>query len=298
MKDSIETLKKIYKPYKYTILNKCTLLESTSGNIVIKEKGKTNLRELFSYLKSRNFTCFPKLIEENREEVNVFEYVDNIEIPVAQKANDLMKVVASLHEKTSYNKEVTDDKYKEIYENVLSNIHYKRSVYSDLISFSEDSLFPSPSEQLLLINSNKMFEALDFCERELESWLEMVLEKKKQKVSLIHNNLRLEHYLKSNNDCLISWDNACVDTPVIDLVTLYRNDALNIDFRESLDTYLKYHALSDDELKLFFILIVIPDEINLNNEEIRNVKNVRHVIDYIFKTEDLIRPYYSKEKEE
>ena len=58
MKNSIDILKKIYKPYKYTLKNSCTLLESTTGNIIIKEKGKTNIKELYSYLQSRNFIFF------------------------------------------------------------------------------------------------------------------------------------------------------------------------------------------------------------------------------------------------
>ena len=44
------------------------------------------------------------------------EYVEDVNISLEQKALDLIKVVALLHSKTTYFKEVTKDKYKEIYE--------------------------------------------------------------------------------------------------------------------------------------------------------------------------------------
>lgn len=298
MKNSLDVLKKIYKPYKYTIINSCTLLESTSGNVIVKKKGSTNIRELFNYLSSRSFNNFPKLLEDNRDEVNVFEYVEDVSMPVDQKASDLIDILSNLHNKTTYYKEVTADTFKEIYENVLSNIIYKEKFYNDLISDAEDNVFLSPSENLLLTNSYKIFDAIEFCKRELEEWYSMVSEKKKERVALIHNNLKLEHYIRNTNDYLISWDKATMDTPVLDLYTLYKNEALVINFSNILKKYLDVYPLKDHELKLFFILIVLPDEIALNKDEFNNVKDVRYLLDYIFKTEDLIRPYYSKQEKE
>ena len=80
MNESINALKKIYKPYRYTIVNSCTLFESTKGNIIVKKKSNSNIRDLYNYLESRNFHNFPKLIEDNRSDINVFEYVENISI--------------------------------------------------------------------------------------------------------------------------------------------------------------------------------------------------------------------------
>lgn len=298
MKSSIDVLKQLYKPYKYTIKGKCTVLESTSGNVVVKEKGKVNIRDLYGYLISRNFNCFPKLIEDNRSDVNVYEYIDDVEMPKEQKMDDLIDIVASLHNKTSYNKEVTSDKYKEIYENILANILYKENFYNELIRLAEDSVFPSPSSQLLLVNSSKIFASLDFSKKELEKWYNQVLEKKNQRVSLIHNNLRLDHFLRNDNDYLISWENAKVDTPILDLVVLYQNECLNVAFSDKFNKYLQSFSLTDEEIILFFILIIIPYEVNLNNTEFNNVIEVRRLIDYVFKTEDLVRSYYSKNKEE
>ena len=45
---------------------------------------------------------------------------------------------------------------------------------------------------------------------------------------------------------------------------------------------------------LLFIMLVMPDEINLTDNELNNVTITRKYLDYIYKTENLVRPYYSK----
>ena len=48
MNRSLDILKDIYKPYRYTIKGKATILETTSGDFIIKEKNK-DLNELYNY---------------------------------------------------------------------------------------------------------------------------------------------------------------------------------------------------------------------------------------------------------
>ena len=67
-----------------------------------------------------------------------------------------------------------------------------------------------------------------------------------------------------------------------------------MDFSEPLKIYLDNFTLTDKEKKLLFIMLVMPDELVLTpNNEIRNVYLVRSYLDYVFKTENLIKPYYS-----
>ena len=83
MNRSLDILKAIYKPYRYTIKGKATILETTSGDFLIKEKNK-DLNELYNYLISRGFDNFPKLIDSSRKDINVFEYVESITMPKEQ----------------------------------------------------------------------------------------------------------------------------------------------------------------------------------------------------------------------
>ena len=99
--------------------------------------------------------------------------------------------------------------------------------------------------------------------------------------------------IKNKEDYLISWDNYIIDSPIIDIVKLYKKIYLNMDFSEPLKIYMTKFELTDIEKKLLFIMLVMPDEINLTNNELKNVSIVRKYLDYIFKTENLIKPYYS-----
>ena len=55
MNSSLEVLKKIYKPYRYTLKGNVVVLHTTSGDLVVKKKSDTDIKTIFNYLKSRNF---------------------------------------------------------------------------------------------------------------------------------------------------------------------------------------------------------------------------------------------------
>lgn len=294
MNRSIEVLKNIYRPYRYTIKGKTTILESTSGNIVVKERTK-DLKELFNYLNSRSFNNFPKLIDESREQVNVFEYIDDIKMPREQKINDLIVLVANLHNKTSYYKEVSEDKYKSIYEDIKNNIVYLKQYYSDEFDQKFTEIYPSPSDYLLLNNYTKINNCLLFCENELDNWYDLVKDIRKQRVCVVHNNLELDHFIKNDNSYLISWDNSMIDTPVIDVIKLYKKEYYSVAFEPILSKYFDIVNLHEDEKKLLFIMLSLPWVVTNSQDEFNNCKSLNELLDYIYKTENLIRPYYSKE---
>lgn len=297
MNRSLDILKAIYKPYRYTIKGKATILETTSGDFIIKEKNK-DLNELYNYLISRGFDNFPKLIDSSRKDLNVFEYVDTVNMPKEQMCDDIIDLIASLHNKTSYFKEVSEDKFKSIYEDIKSNISFLKNYYDTMyeIGFSEE--FMSPATYLFMRNFYKINAALDFCDREIDEWYELIKGESKIRVSVVHNNLSIEHFLKGNKEVLISWDNYLIDTPIIDIVKLYKNEYLNMNFSEVLERYFYKFPLLPYEQKLLFVLITMPPEIKMSNDEFNKCKNISKVIDYVFKTEDLIRPYYAEEEEE
>lgn len=294
MNKSIEILKSIYKPYRYTIKGKSTILETTCGDFIIKPKNK-DINELYTYLTNRGFINYPKIIDSSRDEVNVFEYVEDIKLPKEQKCDDLIEIIASLHNKTSYFKEVSEDKFKSIYEDVLSNINYLSNYYNTLYEIGFNEVYSSPSNYIFMRNYYKLNSALEYAKSELENWYNLVTSETKIRVCLIHNNLELNHLL---NDKLISWDNYMIDTPVIDIVKLYKKEWKNINFSEILERYMYKFPLLEYEKKLLFILISMPPQIKKSNNEFEKCKVVSEVMDYVFKTEELIRPYNTEHEEE
>ena len=292
--NNIDLINKLYKPYKITKKGKSTIIETTEGKFVIKEKNK-DLKELYEYLKSRNFYNFPKLVDYSRNNINIYEYKDDYDYPYEQKINDLIDVVTKLHSNTSYNKEVTEDKFKEIYDNIKNNLDYYEYLYNSFVNNIEKERFISPSHYLFIRNSSKIFNEIKFAKEKLNNWYDKVKNKKEYRVSIVHNNLKLDHYIKED-DTLISWDNYFVDTPILDIYNLYKNESNNIDLEEAVNKYIKDMNLSEEEKELLFILLCIPKDIKFTNNEYDNTIKVQNMIDYTNRVEKLIRPYYIKDE--
>lgn len=291
--NSINILTKIYKPYKITVKGSVKIFNSSNGNYVIKEKKNKDIKELYKYLSSRSFISFPKLIEDSRDGINVFEYIEDTSIDNEQKLLDLVNVISLLHNKTCYYKEVTNDKIKSIYEELLGRVNFMEEYFNTMIYNIEDNVFVSPANNLILNNSSKIFDSLTFLKSEIEEWYKISVDLNKIRVCLIHNNLDLEHYIKNSEDYLISWDNYKIDSPILDIVKLYKKVYLDMNFSEALSIYMDNFRLNDSEKKLLCIMLVLPDEINLSTNELKNVSVIRKYLDYIYKTEDLIKPFYS-----
>ena len=296
MNKSLEVLKAIYKPYRYTIIGKATKLETTSGDFIVKEES-SDIKKLFNYLKTRGFYNYPKLIDGTRKDVNVYTYIENITIPNEQKLLDMIDVVSNLHNTTSYYKEVSEDKYKTIYEDIKDNIEYLKNYYNTKYDIYFNEIYMSPSHFLFMRNYYKVIQALRFCEEELDKWYEIVKDNKSIRVCIVHNNLKLDHFIESDNNYLISWDNYIIDTPVIDIVNLYKNEYNYYNFSEVLKKYMNSFPLLEYEQKLLFILLALPPIVKEDSNEFNNTMIMQENFDYIFKTEDLIRPYYSNNEE-
>lgn len=289
MNNALEVLKREFKPYRLTKKKNVTIIDSTSGTFVVKEKKDNKVANAYEYLTSRNFDYFPKLAKEDRQDVNIFEYVEDIPMPKEQKAIDMIDLVALLHNKTTYFKEVTKDKYKEIYENLKDNILYTENYYNFLYESLIEEVYPSPSHYLLMRNMYKIFSALDFCTKELDDWFNNAKDDLKTRVAFIHNNLETDHFIKNTREYLISWEKSKIDSPILDLIKFYQKEYMNLNFEPIIDRYLRNYPLSSQEKHLFFIVISIPPIMNLEGMEISVTKEIRKKLDYMFKTENLIK---------
>ena len=292
---SLDILQSIYKPYRYTINKGITIVESTSGKFVIKKQNK-DLYSLFNYLTSRGFTNMPTLVYKNQE--NVFTYNEEDIIPKEQKLDNLASVIASLHNKTVYYKNTSIDNYKEIKELIEDNIHYMQLEYEGLFLNICKEEYMSPSKYLFARNYYKIVQNLKYTEDKLNNWYSITQNNSKERVAVVHNNLAMDHYIyNENGGVLISWDNYKIDSPILDIVSLYQKEYLNYDFTCFFQKYLNTFNLLDSEKELLFILISLPPKIKEGNNEFNNTKYMKQYIDYIYKTEALIRPYNSKEDE-
>ncbi len=273
------------KVNKYTIKGKTTIVDTPLGQFALKKR-KGN--DVYKYLVSRNFDYFPNIVDYTNDSI-MFEYQEDVDYDDSQRAFDIIHLVALLHSKTTYYKEVDYDENKLIYESLIERINYIDNYYQDIIKIIESKVYMSPSEYLIARNISKVFECINYCKYELESWYELIKDKKRKRVVTLHNNLKLDNLIKNKGIYLISWENSKIDIPIYDFVNFYREYALNFDFSILLDEYERIFPLLEEEKKLLFVLISIPNKLEFDSNEYTMVKKVRNTLDMIYKTEYLLK---------
>ena len=276
---------------KYTMKGKTMIVNTPLGQFALK---KGNLDNIYKYLLSRNFEYFPKVIDSN-EDSTIYEFVDDVKYDNDQRAFDLIHTIALLHSKTTYYKDVDIDEYKKIFEETMEKINYIYNYYMDVINIIESKIYMSPSEYLIARNISKIFSCIYFCKNELEQWYEIVKNEKRKRVVTLHYNLKLDNIIRNKSVYLIGWEYSKIDSPIYDFINFYNNYALYFDFRSLLNEYERIFPFKEEEKKLLSVLISIPSKIPNTEKEYNKVKNVRQLLDKIYKTELLLTP---KEKEE
>lgn len=276
---------------KITIKNNVKII---NNSYVIKQN---NLKgnNIFNYLLSRSFDYFPKVIKEDDNNI-YFEYIKDIKEPNEQKIIDLILLLSLLHSKTTFYKEVDIDYYKDIYESINHEIDDTYNYYNQVMDNIDNEIYMSPADYLIARNISIIYKNLNYAKEEINNWYKLIENKRKVRIVTIHNNLSLDHYLKSDKSYLISWDKSKQDMPIYDLVSLYKHNYLDYDFIPLLNIYLNKYSLTEEELKLFLILIAIPSKIKAEKTEYKRVLSVRRIIDYLYKTDIILKKYSIKQK--
>lgn len=282
------------KPKKYQLKGKAMIVDTDDGKYVLKTKERNVNNNIYNYLQTRSFDYYPEIISPNEEEFEVTKYEDEINMPTEQKMNDLINLVGLLHNKTTHYVEVSEDEFKKFYEDISNNIEYLYNYYNDIATLIESKVYMSPSEYLFIRNISKIYAALNFCKSEIETWYKMVKDKRKNRYVVIHNNLNVEHFIRNRNSYLISWDKARIDIPIFDIYKLYKKHALDYEFSEILKNYERSYPLLEEEKKLLFILMALPDKIDFDKRECDLCRDISKKIDLIYKTDIIISPYYTK----
>lgn len=283
---------KKYEFYKNSIIYK----DENDKKHVIKKKD-FNVLETYNYLNSRGFGYLPKL-EYLDDDVYVYEYVSNTKTPDEQRMSDLIKIDALLHNKTVYYKDISIDEVKEIYENLTAKINELYNYYDDVMTMIESRIYMSPSEYMLARNCSMIFNCLDFSRSKLDEWYEIMKNKNKKRIVLLHNNLDPKHLVRSDENVLISWNKSERNLPIYDFIKLYKNNYCNYDFNELYKEYIKRFPLTKEERMLLFINLFIPPKIVFSKPEIITTMEVSKLCNYLITTDKLFMENEAKNTEE
>lgn len=291
-----ENIKNRYKPYRYMLDGGVTVIDSSLGKFAIKRKTQ-DLLTLYNYLSTKDFYNYPTIDYDYKNEFYVTRFVNEDFIIKEEKEQEFAKIVALLHSKTVFFRETSIDNYKEIYDIIEENINYMQIFYEGLFLKSLKKEFQSPCEYLLSRNYYKIKSALNFASEKLRSWYEEV-DKTKMRVSIIHNNLSLKHFIYNiDKSIIISWDKFRIDSPIIDIVNYYKCDFDSSNIKAFLTEYLKRFELLDCERNLLFVMLCIPPIIKTDiANELEKTQEIKKLINYVYKTESTIRPYYSEDE--
>ena len=248
---------------------------------VLKNKSNNNVSELFKYLDSRSFNSYPEILDEDQNTYKM-KYLNNSDYYEITKGVELIKTVSELHYKTIFFKDVSKNKYRTIYNKISDNIEYLKKYYNSLIEKIENEVYMSPSHYLIARNYSSIDSSLNYAEKELKKWFNIVQNKTKERVCIIHNNLSLKHFIKDGGNYLISWDKHMVDTPILDLYIFYKKEGYKLDFNYLLNIYNENLELLKEEKMLLNILISIPPKIEELDDEYINCININNTLDYIY----------------
>lgn len=247
---------------------------------VIKNKKDNSVSELFKYLDDRGFYSHPEVIDED-DSTYTMKKIECENYYEINEGVELIKVMSELHNKTQFYKDVSKNKYRSINDKLLNNIEYLKKYYLSLIEKIENEIYMSPSHYLFARNYSLIDSSLEYSKKELKKWFNLVSNKTKERVCIVHNNVSKKHFAKEGKGYLLSWDNHMVDTPVLDLYIFYKKEGYKLDFNYLLDIYNQGLELTDEEKILLNILISIPPKIEEIDNEYLNTINIKNTINYM-----------------
>ena len=93
------------KNIKNITYNKNSIIFDSDNKYVAKNIND-NLINNYEYLIARGFNYIPDIIYHN-DNGYIYRYIDNLNVPIENKAHDLIKLMSLLHNKTVYYKNIS-----------------------------------------------------------------------------------------------------------------------------------------------------------------------------------------------
>ena len=254
-------------------------------------KLNTNNYDIYKYLLSRDYRFYPKNYNQLNDDFDISLYINGLIINNEQKINDYIKLIALLHQKTSYKREINLDEIKDKYESIIKKINKLREYYLSINEKINHELFLSPRSYLLVRNISLIYNVLDSIELLINELYQENKEEKSIRVALLHNNVDLDHLIIGTQNYLISWDKAYFNSPIYEIEDIYRKYYNIIELNDLLSIYENVNELNLFEKKLLIINLALPKELQLTNNTYNDTKIINNEITYLSKVYKLLIKY-------
>lgn len=262
----------------------------------VKKVKRSNKQELFKYLKSKGFKNYLTTIEETKE-YEMYRYISEDNLPIEDKAIEIINNMSLLHILTTTYQENNQSKITELYKQTDTTLLELKNYYLELQDYIETKEFFSPAEHLLMNNISNIYKALNYSKSKLEEWYQIVQNNKSIRYVQLHNNISLEHSLKEDILYFINWDISKKDLAIYDFINFYKNDFQVLDMNSLFQIYQSKFNYTEDEQLLFETIISIPPKINFTKNNYINTLKARYVVNYLEKT-NIFLLKDNKEKQE
>jgi len=263
-------------------INTAKLIEEDNNYYILKPR-KIEIEDIYSNLINRNFNNFLSPIEINNS-YEKYEFINELNSSDDDRSNDIVYLMSLLHNKTTSFNEVNENELKTRFEEIIKILDETYEYYSNLQNNIEEEIYMSPAEQLLMNNISKIYYLLNISRKNIEDYYEIISNKKVERKSIIHGNLKMNHILESKEKYLISWNNSKKEIPVYDLVKFYKNEYEKIELSSLYENYKSKYKLNEEEENLFISLISIPNIIKLDKTNYIDCININGLVDYVDKT--------------
>ena len=257
------------------------------NGMVYKKINNPKCGYLFDYLNSMNFNNIPDY--RFNDKYITYPYIDDLSIKNDLKAKELINLIASLHSKTSYTKDLDLNVINQLKDKYLSHVNYYQKYFYEFFLKNINNNYYKPSTYLILRNYTLINDYFNLTKKLITDWYGVVSESKHIRLSVIHNNLSLSHFIHNQDNYLISWDHFRNDFPVVDLAIFYQKYFNQFDNSSLFLDYLKINPLTEDEMMLFKILLLLNFTYSEEETTMGRLKNDTIFILYLKKTMSLIK---------
>ena len=253
-----------------------------------------NIFDKYKYLKSKNFLNIMDYQYVNGYEIR--DYLEDISLNKEEKISELLYLVTMLHIKTTHYKSLTISDIKRFYESETDEIFEIKNYYNKICEEYDLFMIMPPSVNLLIDNISLIFNSLDKSKMFLDKWYDVMKLKKRKRVVFNHNNLKDSNIIVNNNSYLINWNKSKIDSPIYDLLSLFKNNIKEIDLIDMFNIYESKYKLTIEEINLLFCKLLKIDKLLFNKKDIINTREVYYVLYYLNKINNFLDYYLKCEK--
>ncbi len=272
---------------KYSYIGNLRLLQSSNQKVLIKQKVKYNLEEIYQYLDDHHVSNYLRPLGIEKNEV-IFPYLEKCLLTSDEKAKKMVYNLALWQNKTTIHQSLNLDQVKEIYETYQKEIQHVMSYYHDLQDMIEMKVYMSSSEYLFIRNVSFIYEALQYAHSVLEQWYQLVSVKKSERCVFCHGKCELNHFLANDTGYFISLENAHIGNVCEDFVFFYQHNFDQVDMISTFRFYQQKYPFCKEEELYFYLQIAMPEIIDIYPSSLKKCQELVHFFDKMKLTSDFL----------